>query len=71
MNYTIEKRGKTVVVEKAVTFSDRVEFTVSLSSPPSPSGEEEGSETSFTPAAVLSAEQSTLPLAVVWTAGGR
>jgi len=66
-----ETAGMTVVVEKAVTFSDRVEFTVSLSPPPSPPGEEGVSETSFTPAAMLSTERSQLPLTVVWTETGR
>ena len=65
-----ETAGKEVVVEKAVTFSDRVEFTVFLSSPDTPPAEEV-SEASFTPAALLSTEQSQLPLTVVWAVGGR
>ena len=65
-----ETAGKEVVVEKAVTFSDRVEFAVSLLSP-DPPPEEEVSEASFTPAALLSTEKSQLPPIVVWTVNGR
>ena len=65
-----EAPGKEVVIERAVTFSDRVEFTVFLSSPDTPPAEKV-SEASFTPAALLSTEQSQLPLTVVWADRGQ
>ena len=67
---TQEVPGRSVAVEKAVVYTDRVEFTSTLVDPAVlPEGEEE--KGSRRPAVFLSTEQSPLPLKLVWDARGK